>query len=107
MEDDRIKDNYERFQIFAMGLRDRTDLSSEEKIKLFIDRVEEIARAPLPKGVCVCEDKDGGCIMIPTKDTDDWRYEYFIGKMSEVIGNRGGASSGKLRSRCSGNYIKR
>jgi hypothetical protein len=90
-----------------MGIIDVAEGVMHEKgPKEAIKVLEEFAGIKAPKGMCVCESKEDGTIIILGTPCHDRKAVLAFYKLLEMPG--GGASDGYegLKARCNGNYAK-
>jgi hypothetical protein len=98
---------FKEFDKFQHELAEnKKNLTANEKIAIFKDRLKEMTGVDMPKNLCVCEAVEGWCILITTKETIPEEYDEYMQKVFKVIGRRGGADNGQLKNICSGNFVR-
>jgi hypothetical protein len=84
------------------------EILKNKGIKGVTKKMEEEIGLPIPKGVCICEDKDGeGIVIIGGKKEDQNEYDIWKKRYHQVYGyNMCGMEYEQAKNSCSGNYIR-
>lgn len=80
------------------------DVMHKHGVKAALQYLEEAAQMRAPKGMCVCEDKDGYIVLLGTPAKDPEAVQRFYRALG--IFSLGGSYE-QIKATCSGNYIKR